>query len=111
MARLGVVRAVATNDVHWRAGWQLAEQVRQDVGIADILMGHQRRAYLAALGVHRQMNLAPGAPLGITVLAHFPFAFTKYLQAGAVDHQMQRLPARSAGKTTSRSCARLLKVV
>lgn len=37
------------------------------------------------------MHLAPRATLRIAVLAHLPFAFALDLNAGAVDHQMDRL--------------------
>src|SRR5471030_1457059 len=61
------------------------------------MTGHDRPESLVTIDrnthVHRQMHLAPGAALGITVLAHLPFAFAKHLQTGAVDHQMQRFAA------------------
>jgi hypothetical protein len=89
----GVVGAVAANDPGRGAGRDLVEQLGQHLAIADILVRHQHRANLADVRVHRQMHLTPGPAFGTTVLAHLPFAFAKHLQAGAVDHQMQRLAA------------------
>lgn len=89
----GVVSTIAADDFNWRIGRDLIEQVRQHFRIANVLVRHQRRANLAAVRIHRQMHLAPGAPLGIAVLANLPFAFAKHLQASAVNHQMQRLAA------------------
>src|SRR5471032_2081156 len=92
----GVVRTIAADDADRRAGRDLVEQLGQHLAIANVLVCHQRGTNLAGVRVHRQMHLAPGAALGIAVLAHLPLALAKHLQAGAVDHQMQRFaPAQS----------------
>src|SRR5471032_3306414 len=61
--------------------------------IANVLVRHQRGTNLAGVRVHRQMHLAPGTTLRITVLAYLPFPLAKHLQADTVDHQMQRFAA------------------
>src|SRR5471032_1104598 len=61
--------------------------------IANVLVRHQRGTNLAGVRVHRQMHLAPGTTLRITVLAYLPFALAKHLQADTVDYQMQRFAA------------------
>src|SRR5476649_2602182 len=61
--------------------------------IACVLVRHQHGTNLAAVRVHRQMHLAPGTTLRITVLAYLPFALAKHLQADTVDYQMQRFAA------------------
>jgi len=66
----GVVRAIAADDADRRVGRDLVEQLGQHLAIANILVRHQRSTNLAGVRVHRQMHLAPGAALGITVLAH-----------------------------------------
>ena len=91
MAAFRVVRAVATDDFNRRVGGNLVQQIGQHAGIVDILMRHQRSAYLAGLRIHCQMRLAPGAALRPAVFVHFPFAFAVQLEAGAVDDQMLRL--------------------
>lgn len=88
MTLLAVVRAVPADDVHGYVGRQLVEQVGQHVSVAHILVGHQRRAYLACFRVHRKMDLAPGATLGPAVLAHLPLTFTEHFQAGAVEQHV-----------------------
>ena len=67
-----------------------AQQIGQRAGIVDILMRHQRSAYLTGLRVHCQMHLAPGAALRIAVFAHFPFAFAVQLEAGAIESALQK---------------------
>ena len=91
VALLGVVGTIAANGLDRYVGGNLVEQIGQHFAVAHVLMGHQRGADLAGVRVHRQMDLAPSAALGPTVLAHLPFAFAIELQAGTVDHQVQWL--------------------
>jgi hypothetical protein len=98
MTVLRVVRPVAADRIDWHVGGDLVEQIGQHAGVVDVLMGHQRTAYLTGLRVHRQMHLAPGAAFRIAVFAHFPFAFAVKLEPRAVDDQMQRLAAMQRGQ-------------
>lgn len=98
VALLRVVGAVSTDGIDRVVRRDLIEQPRQDLGIGDVLMRHQRSAYLAGLRIQREMYLAPRATLRIAVLAHLPFAFTVKLHPCAVDKQMQRLAVADRGQ-------------
>lgn len=98
MVLLRVVRTVAADGVDRHVGGDLIEQLGQHVGIANVLMRYQSRAYLPGLGVHRQMHLSPNASLGVAALAYLPLVFPVKLYARAVGDKMQRLAAAQRGQ-------------
>ena len=61
-------------------------------------MSRQRRGYLARLHVQPEMDLTPGPPLRVAVLAHLPFASAVELPARTIDNQMNRVAARHLGQ-------------
>ena len=89
----GVIRAIAADGINRRTSRDLIEQLGHHLTIACVLVRHQHGTNLAGVRVHRQMHLAPGTTLRITVLAYLPFALAKHLQADTVDYQMQRFAA------------------
>jgi hypothetical protein len=72
--------------------FHLVEQVGQDLAVAVIVRGDDRGDNFTRRFVHAQMQLAPGAPVGVAVLAHFPLAFAKDFDARAIHHHVQGLP-------------------
>src|SRR5512135_42291 len=67
----------------------LIQQIAEHLGVGDTGLGDHRRLDLVALGVHRQVELAPGATLGRAVLADLPLPLAIELQPGAVDDQLE----------------------
>ena len=72
----------------------LCQQFWQHGVIRDLPLGGHLRDNLTRGFIHTEMQFALGAPLLPAMLAHLPFALAKDLQAGRVNHQMQRLVPR-----------------
>ena len=68
----------------------LVEQIGQHRRITDVAPGDLDGADLEGFLVNPKMDLAPDPPLGPTMLARVPLAFTLDLDAGAVDQEVQR---------------------
>lgn len=62
----------------------------QDLGITDERGRSFRGDDFVVSGIHRHMELAPGAPSPCTVPAPVPFILAMDLQAGGVDDPMAR---------------------
>ena len=58
--------------------------------VADIAGGELRRPNLQCLRVNSDVDLAPDAAFGATMLAGIPLAFTLHLDPRAIDQQVQR---------------------
>ncbi len=82
--RLAVVRTIR---YHGRD--LVLDCLKQRWRLTGIIVGQQAGDDLAAAGVHGKVQLAPGATRP-AVLLLIPFALAEQLQAGAVNHQMQR---------------------
>src|SRR5471032_3145808 len=70
MALLCIVCTVTAYRIDGFIHRNLRQQTGQCTCVVDILMRHQRRAYLTSLYVQSQMDLTPRAPLRVAVLAH-----------------------------------------
>ena len=72
--------------VPWR---DLPEQGRHLTSVIGAVVGQHAGDDLAGVGVHGDVELAPG-PARPAVLLLVPLALAEQLQAGAVDHQVHR---------------------
>ena len=88
----------------------LIEQGANLRGIVDVVGGQRGRLDLPGVGVHGDVQLAPGPPCLGSVLLEQPFAGAAEFQPGAVDQQCTG-PEPGRGQTTSKPSARRLKVV
>lgn len=66
----------------------LAEQIRQHRCVADVVPADRDRPDLQCLLVDPEVDLAPDAPFGATMLARMPLPFALNLDPGAVDQQV-----------------------
>ncbi len=93
MAFTRVIGAIGGDRTDLLICGNLVEQFREHRGIAYIAAGDLDGAHFQRPLVDGQMDLAPDATAGGTVLARVPFAFSLDLDPGAVDEKMQRLTA------------------
>lgn len=68
----------------------MVQQQSRLIGVVAAVLGEQFRHDLVGRRVDRQVELPPGAPLADAVLPDLPFPFAEDLQAGAVDHHVDR---------------------
>ena len=83
-----IVGAITGEGGEWTC--DLIEQGPDLRAIIDIAGRQFRREDLAGLGVHAEVQLAPGATCASAVLLDQPFAGPAQPQAGAVDQQVNR---------------------
>ncbi len=88
----------------------LIEQSANRQGIVHVAGGQRRRGDLPGVGIHGDVQLAPGPPCLRAVLLEQPFATAAQLQPGAV-HQQVHGPELGCGRITSRLAAWWLRVV
>ena len=89
-----VIAAVAHEDLH-RLG-DLVEQGLDLRGVINVAVGQDGSDDPAGHRVKADVQLAPRAPLAGAVLLDQPFARSAQLQAGTIDHQVDR-PTSGAG--------------
>lgn len=89
VARFGIVGTVATDAANGLVGWYLAEQLWQHGGITYAVVSDLDGPNFKRARINAQMHLAPLAPVFGPVFLAFPLAFTRELDAGAVDQQIQ----------------------
>lgn len=80
MAFARVIGSIVSDAADFLAGLDLAEQVWQHGGIANIATRHLDRPYLQRL-FHADMNLAPETAFGATMLARVPLINRKVMLA------------------------------
>ena len=92
VAFTGVVGAIRRDASNLLALRNLAEKVGQDRCLSDVASGDLDSPALQRFLVDPEVDPAPDAPFGATVLAYMPlaFAFTLALDARAVDRKVQR---------------------
>jgi hypothetical protein len=86
---IGVIGAIACHRSERTV--VLIKQVWHRRDITDIVRGQFHRDDLVAVGINREMELAPVPARSFAVLLFEPFTFAVYLETGAVDQQMQGL--------------------
>jgi hypothetical protein len=83
----------------------LLQQPLENFAVRNVRCGHFYPNNIPQIGIHGEMNLAPGAAFAHSMLANFPFPLAKYLQACRIDHYMQRFSVGSAWyRLTRRYC-------
>ena len=95
MAPFGIVGAVGRDLGYLTIN--LRKQVREHFAVTPVGSGELNADDVLFGFIDRQVDLAPGAPFSDAVLAHLPFALAEDLQAGRVDHDMNRPLARATG--------------
>lgn len=68
----------------------LVEQAVDLIRVVTTVLGEYLRFNLLRSGIHRKVQHSPSATLAFAMLTHLPFAFAEDLQAGAVDHDVDR---------------------
>ena len=92
-----VIGAVCGHAADLLLRWDLAEKIRLHRRVADVVPGDLDRPGLQRLLVDPEVDLAPDAPFGATMLARVPLAFAFNLDPGAVDQQVQRASEAQIG--------------
>ena len=90
MAFAGVKGAIGGDASDLLIGRDLVQQLGQHRRVAHVAARELGRPDLQRLLVDPDVDLAPDAPFGASVLARTPLAFTLDLDAGAVDQEVQR---------------------
>ena len=90
MALAGIIGAVSGDAADLLACRDLAEQIGQDRCITDMVPGDLDRADLQSFLINSEMDLASDPPFGTAMFAGVPFAFSLYLDSGAIDQEVQR---------------------
>jgi hypothetical protein len=90
MALAGIIDNICGDMREFFLGWDLAEQIRHDRGIANPAPGNLNRPNLKRFLIDSEVNLASDAPFGTAMLARIPLAFTLYFNTGAIDRKVLR---------------------
>lgn len=97
VALAGVESAVGGDSGDLLFGRDLVEQFGQHRGVANVAGGELSGPDLQCFLIDSDVDLAPDAPFGATMLAGVPLAFTLDLDPGAVDQQVQRAVRTAVG--------------
>src|SRR5689334_200350 len=106
-----VIRAIAADLSHLFS--DLLKQVFEHLRVGDVVGRHHRRDDLTRAFIRAEMQFPPSPPFAVTMLANFPFTFTKDFHPRRIDDHMQRfvLCAARQGDFQHRTAAAQLAVM
>ena len=84
-----IITAIGRDLANWPG--HLVEEKGQHLPVTYTIVSRRRCLNIACFLIHREVDFAPSASFGGAMLAHFPFALTKDLQARAIYDKMHRL--------------------